>query len=140
MGWVIQQPPLFLLPLCAGVGLGKYFGGHPKLSTETSPWPWISPLAAGLMFSPAACPDHAPLCATRARGTHPGDKGSFQGPGRAWAASGMCEIRLWPSSFLERNCSQRNRPHRRPNGFSLCARINEREAQPNRGEAMQVIA
>lgn len=27
-----------------------------------------------------------------------------------------------------------------PNGFSLCARINEREAQPNRREAMQVIA
>lgn len=31
-------------------------------------------------------------------------------------------------------------PTARPNGFSLCARINEREAQPNRGEAMQVIA
>lgn len=59
---------------------------------------------------PQGTPDARP-------GTGQADKGGFEGPGdasRAWAASEMCEIRLSPGFFLERNCSQRNRPRRPP--------------------------
>lgn len=86
--------------------------------SETSRWfraqsPLPRAVGTGMMLLP---PGDAAPCATRP-GPGRGDKGAFEGPGgagRAWAAPEMCEIWLWPGSFLERNCSQRNRPNHPP--------------------------
>lgn len=114
------------------VGLGKYFGGAtgsalPETSRRLGGQSLPLDAACGHpadAFFPACQPRRCssshrlpPGTPDACPGTRRVDKGGFQGPGgagRAWVASEMCETRLSPGSFLERNCSQRNCPCRLP--------------------------